>query len=130
MTRVHQRVLAAVALSVLGATALALPAHSYADSPPAASSQEETREIEITVRRGYQPNRIEVFQGERVKLRFLRQESRDCSREVVFPALGIRRELPEGKPVVLQLPDLAPGEYEFKCGMDMIKGTLVVKPKG
>ena len=130
MNRVHQRVLAVIALSLLGGIPLALPAHSYADSPPAQSSQQETREIEITVRRGYQPNRIEVLEGERVKLRFVRHESRDCSREVVFPALGIRRELPEGKPVIIQLPDLAPGEYEFKCGMDMIRGTLVVKPKG
>lgn len=130
MTSVIKPVLAVIALSLLGGAALAWPAPSYADSAPAESSQDEPREIEITVRRGYQPNRIEVLEGERVKLRFLRQESRDCSREVVFPALGIRRELPEGKPVVIQLPDLPPGEYEFQCGMDMIRGTLVVKPKG
>jgi plastocyanin domain-containing protein len=50
--------------------------------------------------------------------------------ENVFPALGIRRELPEGKPVTIELPELKAGEYEFKCGMDMIKGKLVVRPRG
>jgi plastocyanin domain-containing protein len=125
MTPLFQRLLVATSLTLLGGSALALPADARAEG-----SHQETREIEIVVRRGYDPRRIEVVQGETVRLRFVRQESADCSREVVFPALGIRKELPEGKPVVIQLPELAPGEYEFKCGMDMIRGKLIVRPKG
>ena len=123
MTRLFKRLVTAAGLSLGGA--LVFPVQAHADG-----SHHQVREIEIMVRRGYQPNRIEVVQGEHVQLKFLRQESGDCSREVVFPALGIRKELPEGKPVVIHLPELAPGEYEFKCGMDMIKGKLIVKAKG
>ena len=44
----------------------------------------------------------------------------------MFPGLDIRRELPTDQPVVIELPALAVGEYEFKCGMNMIKGVLEV----
>ena len=84
------------------------------------------REIEIVVEGTYKPARIQVQEGERVRLKFIRKEYNSCTREVVFPKLGIKRELPPNKPVVIDLPVLAPGDYEFKCGMNMIKGTLVV----
>lgn len=86
------------------------------------------REIEVVVEGGYKPKRIEVRQGERVRLRFVRKEHGSCTREVQFPKLGIRRELPTNQPVVIELPALEPGEYEFKCGMNMIKGAVVVTP--
>jgi plastocyanin domain-containing protein len=119
-----RRFLAAAGLSFLGGAVLSVPSEARADS-----AHHRVREVEIVVRRGYQPNRIEVVHGEHVQLKFVRQESSDCSSEVVFKALGIRQALPEGKPVVIRLPDLAPGEYEFHCGMNMISGKLVVRAK-
>lgn len=86
------------------------------------------REIEVVVKGGYRPGRIEVAEGERVALRFLRKESSACSREVVFPTLGIRKELPEGVPVVIPLPDLEAGDYQFECGMNMLQGEVTVLP--
>jgi len=74
----------------------------------------------------YKPYRIEIHESERVRLKFVRKESNPCTREVVFPKLGLRRELPTNQPVSIELSGLAPGEYEFKCGMNMIRGTLVV----
>jgi plastocyanin domain-containing protein len=84
------------------------------------------REIEVVVDGGYKPGRISVTEGERVRLKFVRREHSPCTREVVFPGLDIRRELPTDQPVVIELPALAAGEYEFKCGMNMIKGVLEV----
>ena len=89
-------------------------------------SHAQVREIEIIVEGGYKPNRIEVREGEHVRLKFMRKEYNSCTREVVFAKLGIRKELPPNQPVVIDLPVLAAGEYEFKCGMNMIRGTLVV----
>lgn len=117
-------ILSAAGLSFLVAAGVSLAADARADS-----SQHQAREIEIVVQAGYKPNRIELIEGEHVALRFIRKESSGCSREVVFPALGIRKELPEGTPVVIQLPALKPGEYEFKCGMDMLRGKIVVRPR-
>jgi plastocyanin domain-containing protein len=47
----------------------------------------------------------------------------------VFPALKMRRRLPEGKPVTIELGPLTAGRYEFRCGMDMIRGAVVVQAK-
>ncbi|WP_434419952.1 cupredoxin domain-containing protein [Nannocystis pusilla] len=100
-----------------------LPAQADAASVAPAPA---VREIEVIVDGGYRPGRITVAEGERVRLKFVRREQSPCTREVVFAALDIRRELPTDQPVILELPALAPGEYEFKCGMNMIRGVLEV----
>ena len=74
----------------------------------------------------YRPNRITAHAGERIRLRFVRHDYTPCTRDVVFPTLGIRRTLPTDEPVVIELPALEAGEYAFRCGMNMIHGTLVV----
>ena len=86
----------------------------------------KVREIEIVVEGAYKPQRIELIEGEHVRLRFIRKDYGPCTRDVIFPKLNIKRELPTTQPVTIELPALAPGEYEFKCGMNMIKGVLVV----
>lgn len=95
---------------------------------PAAHAQDTSpvREVEIVVRGGFSPSRVEVREGERVRLRFVRLEYTSCAREIVLPSLGIRRELPPHRPVVVDLPLLAAGEYELRCGINMARATIVV----
>ena len=97
-------------------------------APASAQAHEHAsiREIEIVVEGAFKPARIELREGEHVRLRFIRKDHGPCTREVVFPTLNIKRELPTGQPVSIELNSLAPGEYEFRCGMHMIKGLLVV----
>lgn len=89
-------------------------------------STPNVREIEVVVERGYHPGRIALAAGEAVRLKFLRREAGACSRELVVPSIGIRRELPQGVEVVVDLPPMAAGEYAFTCGMNMLRGSLVV----
>lgn len=115
-----------VALVATGVTALtALPLAADLFLPPA-HAEPAVREIAVQVQGGYKPDRIEVTAGERVRLVFTRTEYTGCTREVVFPELGIRKELPTNQAVRIDLPVLAPGTYKFHCGMNMIHGTLVV----
>lgn len=93
-----------------------------ADAPPEAAP----REIDIVVQGGYHPSQIDLRVGERARLRFTRKEYNSCSKEVVFPTLGIRRELPPNVPVTIDFPARTVGEYEFHCGMNMIRGKVVV----
>lgn len=116
-----KRMLPLVIAGLAVATTFA-PADTYAQPAPA------VREIEVIVEGGYKPKRIEVGKGEAVRLRFVRKEHGSCTKEVLFPKLGIKRELPTNQPIVIELPTLEPGEYEFRCGMNMIKGTLIVSP--
>lgn len=103
---------------------LAVPADAHAQPAPAPSP---VREVRVEVDRGYHPQRVEVAAGERVRLVFVRRDYGPCTREVVFPALGLRRALPTGEAVALDLPPLAAGEYAFHCGMNMVRGTLVAR---
>lgn len=95
-------------------------------APATARAETPVREIEIVVDGGYQPAKVAVKVGERVRLKFVRKEYTGCTREVVIPALELRRELPPNKPVLVDLPALSPGEYEFRCGMNMVRGAITV----
>lgn len=90
-----------------------------------AASPNAPAEVRITVRGGYEPATIRVAAGKPVRLVFDRRESSSCSEEVVFPAFGIRKFLPEGKPTTIEITPPAPGRYEFMCGMSMLRGAIV-----
>ncbi|WAS91396.1 cupredoxin domain-containing protein [Nannocystis punicea] len=109
----------------LGVTAAVSVLPAQAGAATAAQTR-ALREIEVVVDGDYRPGRITVVEGERVRLKFVRRDKSPCTREVVFAALDLRRELPTDRPVILEMPALPAGEYEFKCGMNMIRGVLEV----
>jgi len=93
----------------------------------ASRSGSGTQEITVTVRGGYDPARLEVEAGRPVRLWFDRQETSGCSEEVVLPDFKIRRFLPPLQKTAVEFtPDRA-GEYEFTCGMGMLRGKLIVR---
>jgi plastocyanin domain-containing protein len=112
-------------MSTLLALILGLGVHTDAR----AADVPETPAIEVAVNDGYHPDRIVVPEGRRVVLKFLRTEYTGCTSEVVFPTLDVRRALPPGEPVVIDLGTPARGEVPFHCGMKMIHGVVVVEPK-
>ncbi len=88
------------------------------------------QEIKITVKGGYSPDVIAVKQGIPVKLDFYRDESASCTEQVVFGDFGIARDLPAFQTTSIEFtPDKA-GEFTFACGMNMVRGKLVVEAQG
>ncbi|GAA0467443.1 hypothetical protein Aca07nite_71080 [Actinoplanes capillaceus] len=84
--------------------------------------------VQVTVRGGYRPAVIRVRQGIPVELVFDRQESGDCTSRVVFADLALSAALPAFTRTTVRLqPDKA-GTFGFACGMNMIRGTLIVDP--
>jgi hypothetical protein len=84
--------------------------------------------IRVTVSRsGFEPARIEVLQNEPIHLAFTRLDAQNCGSEVVFPSLGLRKSLPVGQTVLVDLPARAAGQLSFACGMGMYKGAVVVR---
>lgn len=81
----------------------------------------------ILVAGGYTPDTVVVRAREPVRLIFHRQEHSPCSEEVIFPDQGVRASLEEQRDVAVDLPPSEPGEYEFHCGMGMLRGRLVVR---
>ena len=86
------------------------------------------QEIKVTVKGGYSPDVIVVKQGAPVRLDFYRDETASCSETVVFGDFGVARDLPAYRTTSVELtPDRA-GEFTFTCGMNMLRGRLVVEP--
>lgn len=86
------------------------------------------QEAQVDVRASYSPDRIEVEAVRPVRLTFVRHEANPCTEQVIFPDFGIVKDLPVGRPVAVEFTPARPGEYEFHCGMNMVRGGLVVTP--
>ncbi|CAN5614383.1 hypothetical protein BH23GEM6_BH23GEM6_23370 [soil metagenome] len=84
------------------------------------------QEVPISVRGGYDPAHVRVERGRRVRLIFHRRESAGCSEEVVLPEFGIRKYLPAHRETAVEFTPERIGEYEFTCGMSMLRGRITV----
>jgi P-type Cu+ transporter len=82
--------------------------------------------IEVSAR-GFVPASFELEAGVPAELVFLRTTPSRCAAEVHIPELGVpRTALPEGEPVTIRIESPEPGSYAFLCGMNMLRGTLLV----
>ena len=98
-------------------------------SVAASVSASGVQEIKVTVKGGYSPDVIVVKEGVPVKLDFYRDESASCTEQVIFGDFGIARDLPAFKTTSIEFtPDKA-GEFIFACGMNMVRGKLIVEPR-
>lgn len=94
----------------------------------AQAGQSGTQEITVTVKGGYTPDVIVVKQGKPVRLDFYRDETASCSEQVIFGDFGVARDLPAFKTTSIEfMPDKV-GEFTFTCGMNMLRGKLIVVP--
>src|SRR6516225_2651020 len=82
----------------------------------------------VTVRGGYSPEVLKVRQGVPVELTFDRQESGDCTSRVVFPDFQVSAALPAYHRTIVRLDPTEAGKFGFACGMNMIRGVLIVEP--
>ena len=81
----------------------------------------------ILVKGGYTPDTVVAVAGKPLRLIFQREEASPCSEMVVFDAFRKSAALPEGEAVPVELVPSEPGEYQFACGMGMLRGRLVVE---
>lgn len=92
------------------------------------SSAEGVQTQKITVKGGYTPDTIVVEQGKLLRLEFYRDETDSCSETVVFGDFGISRTLPAYKTTPIEFTPQKVGEFNFTCGMNMLRGKLIVQP--
>lgn len=76
---------------------------------------------------GFTPQEISFKQGQPLKLAFYRADTENCASEVVFKDLNIKKKLPLGEVVTVDVPTDKAGEFSFACGMDMYKGKVIVQ---
>lgn len=75
---------------------------------------------------GYEPSSVSVKKGQPVKLAFYRADANNCGGEVVFAKQKITKKLPVGETVLVEFTPTEAGEIAFACGMNMLRGKVVV----
>ena len=119
-----QIIVTALGLALIGAILLFFfgPRKAVVAGGAAAGPQE----VEILVQGGYSPAVVKARRGRPLRLRFNRQEEAACSDVVVFPDFGIRRDLPAFRTTLVDLVPDRTGEFTFVCGMNMLRGKIIV----
>ena len=96
---------------------------------PAASAEPRGGTVQsanVTVgETGFEPSTLKLHAGVRTRLTFIRSTDKTCAKEIVVPSLHIRRALPLNEAVTVEFTP-AKGEIGFVCGMNMLRGTIVV----
>jgi Cu+-exporting ATPase len=82
--------------------------------------------VRIKVQGGYTPDLVQVTRGMPVRLEFDRQEAGDCSSRVVLPDFKVNQMLPAYQTTTVELLPEETGSFGFACGMNMLRGRLVV----
>jgi plastocyanin domain-containing protein len=76
---------------------------------------------------GYHPAELSAAPGQLVHVVFTRTSDEGCGQQVVFPDLGIHRDLPLGEPISVDVTMPATGRVSFTCGMSMYRGAIVAR---
>ena len=96
-------------------------------APAISQDQAKPRQIAIEIgAEGFKPASVDVRANEPVELVFTRKAEKTCATEVSVPSLKIKKPLPLNEPVAIALTP-EKDEITFACGMNMLKGKLVVK---
>ena len=98
-----------------------------AESPtPVASSG--VQEVQLTVTdAGFVPAQVQVAKDRPIRLTVTRKTAQTCATEIVFKEIDVKHDLPLDQAVTIDLPAQPSGTLNYACGMDMIKGALVVQ---
>jgi membrane fusion protein, heavy metal efflux system len=96
-----------------------------ASSPPQSQNVQTAR---VTVSdKGFDPDRVTLRAGLPARITFVRTSETTCATEVTVPSMNIKRALPLNQPVDVEFTPQKTGDVEFVCGMNMLRGTIVVQ---
>ena len=77
---------------------------------------------------GYEPRAIQLQSGVPARLVFTRTVDSECSSQVKIPAFDVPvTDLPLNEPVAVEFTPTESGDFEFVCGMDMQRGSLLIQ---
>lgn len=76
---------------------------------------------------GFSPQEISLSKDKPIKLAFLRTDEENCGNEIVFKDYNIKKKLPVGEIVTVEIDKPKGNEITFACGMDMLQGKIVVQ---
>lgn len=119
--------LAIMALStLLAATAFPAAARVIQNSNGQSAEKAQTVTIKLT-KEGYQPENFKLKRDLPARVTFVRETDETCGKEIVIKEYDIKRPLPLNEPVVVEFTPRKAGEFTFACGMNMLRGKILVQ---
>lgn len=109
--------------------------HAAAGAPTASASlaiaegtlKNGVRVVDVAVTdQGFEPSKVKVNKGEKVRLVVTRKTDHTCATEIVIKDHGIHASLPLGKPVPVEFTAQKSGEVRYTCGMGHVAGVVFV----
>ena len=77
--------------------------------------------------KGFTPSSVTLKKGGPGRLTFFRTTDETCATEVVFPEIGLKKALPKGQPVMVDVPTTEDRKLTFQCGMGMYKSAVLIQ---
>jgi plastocyanin domain-containing protein len=117
-------------LPCTAALALAVAARGRAaDAAPAEGTLKDgVRTVEMAVtENGFEPDKLKVSKGEKVRLVVTRKTENTCATEIVIEDQPGSTELPLGKAVAVEFTPKRSGQLRYACGMGHVGGVIFVK---
>ena len=98
------------------------------ESTPAPVASSGAQDVTLTVTdAGFEPAEVQVAKDRPIRLTITRKTDATCAREIVFKEIAVKQDLPLNQAVTVDLPAQPSGTLHYACGMDMIKGSVVVQ---
>ena len=98
-----------------------------APAPAAQASTAAIQEHTIDVAGAFTPASVTLKAGQPARLHFHRGDQPTCADEIVIPDLNVRKKIAANQTVTIDVPAQKARTLSFACGMDMMKGTVVVQ---
>lgn len=122
-------------MSVLGvaATLIALGCKGSEAQPaprtlPATATVQAGGSVTVLVDgEGYHPAEVRAPAGARITLAFRRTTDECCGQQLRIPSMNLQRDLPLNVTVPIEVTVPANGALAFTCGMNMYRGSVVVR---
>ena len=83
--------------------------------------------LDQMIDKGFEPEKLSVKAGVPASITFVRMSDKTCATEVAVPSIDVKRALPLNEPVAIDFIPAKSGEIFFVCGMNMLKGVIVVE---
>ncbi|HEX6178484.1 MAG TPA: cupredoxin domain-containing protein [Thermoanaerobaculia bacterium] len=100
-------------------------------APVAAQETNGVQTVDLKISGGeYQPASFTVRSGMPVRLNVTRDDKPGCGDTLVIPSQNISKEIPVNQVTTIDFTPAQPGDLEFTCGMNMMRGKIVVQRAG
>ena len=104
------------------------PVATATEAPAPAATAGDVQTIDLKVSGGeYQPASFNVQAGKPVRLNVTRDEKPTCGDVLTIPSQNISKPIPVNQVTTIEFTPQKAGDLEFTCGMNMMKGRIVVQ---